>query len=36
MKDYEKLDELIEQVCEEEGVELDDIFKKGKEVNTDG
>ena len=34
MKDYEKLDELIEQVCEEEGVELDEIFDMPQEDNS--
>ena len=34
MKDYEKLDELIEQVCEEEGVEVDDIFDMPQENNS--
>lgn len=33
MKEYEKLNELIEQVCEEEGVELEDIYIMPQEDN---
>lgn len=34
MKKYEKIDELIEQVCDEEGVELEEIFDMPQEDNT--
>ena len=34
MKSYEKLDELIEQVCEDEGFELDEIYDMPQEDNS--
>lgn len=35
MNTYERLSELIEQVCEEEGVELDEIFDMPQEENSE-